>query len=403
MPVLKQDIVVDIKGIEKAIALQETLDKLHTAAAKVETIKIDATGTKKKTEEVEKNTKAVEDNVEAKEKGTKADKDAVIIDKKVAKSTQERIRHSKDLSDNRMRMIDLTESELDVSERKAAVEKAIEQANRNKDQKELPRQKKLKEDIRLEENRNKARRQFLDTERKTLLATKDVSRAEERQVNAKRRVRAAITQNRVERTRHSRAVLISARAYERDARAALRDAKATEVNTAATKKNLLTQSGFFSRLFAGGAGQFGSVRTMVSSAAFHVKSLGLFGGIAAFAALSTAIRTVLVPSIKFEKQMAMVRKTTGLTSIEIKQFGEDLRDLSVDIGVARDDLAQIAEIAGQMGIRGEENLLRFIGTVGRLASVAELAPDKAAKSIAKISQAFQLNIDDAENLGSVIN
>jgi len=108
-------------------------------------------------------------------------------------------------------------------------------------------------------------------------------------------------------------------------------------------------------------------------------------------------------AIGFEEQMLGVRKTTNLTDQEITQLGSDLLDLSGKLGIARADLAQIAETAGQLGIQGRENITAFTETVGKISTVTELTADEAGKQIAKIANIFDVPIDQANKLGSVLN
>ena len=167
--------------------------------------------------------------------------------------------------------------------------------------------------------------------------------------------------------------------------------------------SFLTSSNYARGLALSASTLGGSVRTMFSGAAFHAKNLPLMAFFAMLAGLRLAWQGMIRPIGEYEKQLANVRKTTGLTSLEIKQLGNSMIDLSSSIGVAAQELVKIAEVAGQMGIRGRDNILNFTATVSRLVQVAELAPDEAAKSMSKLGQAFDIPIEQAEKMGSVVN
>ena len=94
--------------------------------------------------------------------------------------------------------------------------------------------------------------------------------------------------------------------------------------------------------------------------------------------------------------MLGVKKTTGLTGDDLSALGSDLLDLSGQLGVARGELAQIAETAGQLGIEGRDNITAFTETVAKLSSVSELSAQEAGDQIAKLANVFDVPIEEAE-------
>lgn len=148
----------------------------------------------------------------------------------------------------------------------------------------------------------------------------------------------------------------------------------------------------------GAAGTFGRL----------AKSAGVAGvALGGAAVAATAVGTALVygtgKSIEFEQQMLGVAKTTGMTGSGLEGLSSDILDLSGTLGIGRGELAAIAETAGQLGIRGRENIARFTETVAKLASVSDLTAEEAGSLIAQLSNVFDLPIEQAENLGAVMN
>jgi len=127
------------------------------------------------------------------------------------------------------------------------------------------------------------------------------------------------------------------------------------------------------------------------------------GTAAAVTAGAVAFGVGTSKAISFEEQMLGVRKTTNLTDAEITRLGSDLLDLSGQLGIARAELARIAETAGQLGIQGRENITAFTEVVGKISAVTELTADEAGKQIARIANIFDVPIDQANKLGSVLN
>lgn len=128
------------------------------------------------------------------------------------------------------------------------------------------------------------------------------------------------------------------------------------------------------------------------------------GGVtAALTATGAAYAYGTAQAISFEEQMLGVKKTTGLAGQDLQDLGSDILDMAGRLGVARGELATIAETAGQLGIEGRENITAFTETVAKLSSVSELTAQEAGDQIAKLANIFDVPIQEAERLGSVMN
>ncbi|GAB5520343.1 MAG: hypothetical protein RhofKO_25940 [Rhodothermales bacterium] len=114
-------------------------------------------------------------------------------------------------------------------------------------------------------------------------------------------------------------------------------------------------------------------------------------------------RRAIAQAIRFEKEMTEVRKTANLTAQATEALGDRILDLSADLGLSSTALAQAAASAGQLGIRGEENIARFSATTVKLAEVSDLTASEASTNLGRIAEAFGLPIEAAENMGSVFN
>jgi len=102
----------------------------------------------------------------------------------------------------------------------------------------------------------------------------------------------------------------------------------------------------------------------------------------------------------FEEALVKVGKTANIEGAELKQFGEDIKNL--DIPVATNDLLQYAEAAGQLGIKGNDNLLKFVDTMARLEKSSDLAGEASAKSIARVINVTGEGIGTVDKFGSVL-
>ena len=118
-----------------------------------------------------------------------------------------------------------------------------------------------------------------------------------------------------------------------------------------------------------------------------------------------AFRTLAVPAIQLESEMANVRKTTGFTREETDNLRMSMIELSKTLPMSAKELAQIAAVAGQLGIgeQGVKAVENFTNVVAMMTIATEMSAEVAAKNLAKISQAFDIPISNVNNLGSVIN
>lgn len=105
----------------------------------------------------------------------------------------------------------------------------------------------------------------------------------------------------------------------------------------------------------------------------------------------------------YESSLVGVQKTTGLTSTEIRVLGKDFLDLSERIPVTAKGMADIGQIAGQLGIQSRDDILAFTETIAKIAVVTDLTEESAAESMARLSNIFGLPIQNIEKTGSVIN
>ena len=137
----------------------------------------------------------------------------------------------------------------------------------------------------------------------------------------------------------------------------------------------------------------------ISSSAFTMgREIAVVGGIA-----TTAFGFAVKGAISWESSMTEVEKTVDGTDAQIKQLDKDLRHLAVStLPVAHSELAQIAAIGGQLGVRVED-VAAFTETIARLdASSDALDAETAATGVAKFINVVGAGIDKADEFSSVL-
>jgi len=133
------------------------------------------------------------------------------------------------------------------------------------------------------------------------------------------------------------------------------------------------------------------------------RSLGeVTAGLATMYAQARLIRGALGTFGELESQMIAVAKTTDQTAAETEQFTAQFREMAREIPQARATLAEIAVVAGQLGIRGTDNILSFTKVIAELGSASNLAGEEAATALTRMLNVMGEGIGEARRLSDVI-
>ena len=122
----------------------------------------------------------------------------------------------------------------------------------------------------------------------------------------------------------------------------------------------------------------------------------------AFAGFAAAIALVTKSFAKYETALVGVGKTTNISGAKLRAFGKEFQKLSTEIPVATNELLGIAQAAGQLGVTGEKNLLKFTETIAKLGVATDLTGEQAATSLTRILNVTGEAIDTIDVFGSVI-
>jgi len=87
----------------------------------------------------------------------------------------------------------------------------------------------------------------------------------------------------------------------------------------------------------------------------------------------------------FETGLVGVGKTTGAAGKELNDLGASIVQLSKDLEVVSNEkLLEFSQSAGQLGISGSENILKFAETMAKLETASDVAGEEGASSIARL-------------------
>ena len=121
-----------------------------------------------------------------------------------------------------------------------------------------------------------------------------------------------------------------------------------------------------------------------------------------FRLITTSVLEAVQAAIDFEKQLVSVQKTTDLTNAELREFGKSIQQISARIPVSTERLLELATAAGQLGVSGSRDLLKFAETVAKLGVATDLQGEDAAKTLARILEITKEGAGNIENLANVI-
>ena len=117
-----------------------------------------------------------------------------------------------------------------------------------------------------------------------------------------------------------------------------------------------------------------------------------------------ALKDSVIGSIKtfadFETGLVSVGKTANITGKELTALGKDILDMDIPIG--NDRLLELAKTAGQLGIKGSSNILKFTETMAKLEVATDIAGEEGASAMARILNITNEATDTVDVFGSVI-
>lgn len=103
----------------------------------------------------------------------------------------------------------------------------------------------------------------------------------------------------------------------------------------------------------------------------------------------------------YESAFAGVRKTVDMTEEEFSVLSSSLRDMAKEMPASAVSLAEVAEAAGQLGIKNED-ILSFTETMTKMGVATDLSANEAATALARFANVMGMDQSKFENLGSSI-
>jgi len=131
--------------------------------------------------------------------------------------------------------------------------------------------------------------------------------------------------------------------------------------------------------------------------------IATFGVVTGFALFGTIVKDIFSIVKDFDRQLIAVGKTTNITGDDLKQFGREVVELGDKLdGITVDGLIQSAEVAGQLGVTGTANILKFSEAIEKLKLTSNIISDEQVGQFAKFIEVSSDSFDNADKLASVI-
>ncbi len=127
----------------------------------------------------------------------------------------------------------------------------------------------------------------------------------------------------------------------------------------------------------------------------------LIAASAAAVGLGVGVTATIQSAIQFESAWAGVLKTLDGSETQLSGLQNELLRMTSKLPVAANDLAGIAEAAGQLGVRVKD-VAKFTETIAMIGETTNMSVDEAATSLARFQNVMQLPRSSIEQVGSAI-
>ncbi|MBX6354542.1 MAG: phage tail tape measure protein [Micromonosporaceae bacterium] len=133
----------------------------------------------------------------------------------------------------------------------------------------------------------------------------------------------------------------------------------------------------------------------------QLTSMGTRLSIGVTAPLTLAGRALFNAGRDFESAFAGVRKTVDATEPEFARLREGIIQMAREIPAAREEIARVMEVAGQLGI-ATDHLLEFTRVAINMGVATTMSSDDAAMAMARFMNIMQTPQEQVEQLANVV-
>lgn len=158
-------------------------------------------------------------------------------------------------------------------------------------------------------------------------------------------------------------------------------------------------SGNIGALLPQGSELIGKLGSLASSFGLTLSAVNLTK--TALEAVGESIKECTNSAMKFESAIIGVYKTVDASPEQLKEITRGIRDLSTEIPASAEEIAGVAEAAGQLGI-ATDDILDFTRVMLDLGEATNLSAEDAASALAKFANITKMDPENYDRLGSTI-
>lgn len=138
-----------------------------------------------------------------------------------------------------------------------------------------------------------------------------------------------------------------------------------------------------------------------SIGAFLISPVGL--ALIAVGSLFALLRANKDTVIEFNSGLLDVGKTTGIADEELRALGGDIIKLSRDLKtVGTPALLEYATVAGQLGVKGTQNIVKFTKALAQLETASNISGEEGASQIARLLTLTDGGVENIQDFGDEI-
>ena len=130
---------------------------------------------------------------------------------------------------------------------------------------------------------------------------------------------------------------------------------------------------------------------------------GIFGWTSAIAGTIMLMRSFKDVIFDFDNGLLNISKTTGLTDDELKNLGISVRLLSQELKVVPiEKLLEYATVAGQLGVKGSDNIMKFTEALAKLETASNITGEEGGAEIARMLTLIDGGVQNVKDFGDEI-
>lgn len=104
----------------------------------------------------------------------------------------------------------------------------------------------------------------------------------------------------------------------------------------------------------------------------------------------------------YEQALVGLGKTTNLRGKELEDLGKKFQQVSTTMPATTNELLALGQTAAQLGVKGNDNILKFSETLAKLQTATNIVGEEGATDLARFISVTKSNIGDVENFGSAL-